>query len=318
MTANAMSSCQPTNHEWVSSEPVLNSAEPVLPYTGLPGTSARSSPVPLVTTSRIIARSGSTDVAASCGPSAAGAGGAGSRMSLGCLNWPRATAAVAPAIARGLTAVLPWPNAAAASSVGLSAGGDLAAERVGAQVPFGAQAEPRSPPPGGRRRRAWGPALTNAVLHDLAKSVRNGTEPSSISCELWNSWPPTFLVLGQSTAPSRVTIFLSSRPSADTILNVEPGGTWPVIAVLTAAPSGPLVTATTDESLIRIATRALGCFSAATAVSAAFWIVVSRVVLSGLPGIGWVLNSCESSTVPSGVLRAITTDWPGVPRSWAS
>ena len=47
--------------------------------------------------------------------------------------------------------------------------------------------------------------------------------------------------------------------------------------------------ASTDESLTRIATSALGCFSAATAVSAAFCVRVSRLILIGFPATGSML-----------------------------
>src|SRR4051812_32165750 len=88
-----------------------------------------------------------------------------------------------------------------------------------------------------------GERLTNAVLHDLAKSTWNGTLPSAMSCEFRNGRPSTVLFLGQSTGVSAVTAFFCSNPSVDTILYVEPGGTWPDSAVFTVAPSGPFATA---------------------------------------------------------------------------
>src|ERR1051325_4158536 len=101
-------------------------------------------------------------------------------------------------MASGLTAVAPWPNVAAASSVGLPAGEIL---------PLNAST-PRShlPPRPSASEAACSPSApslpdkpTNAVLHDLAKSTWNGTEPSSSSCEFLNERPATAAVLGQAT-----------------------------------------------------------------------------------------------------------------------
>ena len=95
------------------------------------------------------------------------------------------------------------------------------------------------------------------MLQDLAKSVWNGTVPSSKSPELVNDRPSTVNVFGQLTGVSAVTAPLSSRPSAVIILNVEPGGTDAVKARLSSPPSGPLATATIAPSLTRTATSAV-------------------------------------------------------------
>ena len=81
------------------------------------------------------------------------------------------------------------------------------------------------------------------MLQDLAKSVWNGTVPSSKLPALLKVRPSTVYVFGQLTGVSAVTAPLSSRPSAVTILNVDPGGTAPVNARLSSPPSGPLATA---------------------------------------------------------------------------
>ena len=109
-----------------------------------------------------------------------------------------------------------------------------------------------------------------------------------------------------------------------TILKVEPGGTWAVRARFSVPPPGPLAAARTEPSLTRIATRAVRCGSAARAASAAFWVLTSRVVFSGVPGFG----SLRKSSVPTGVVspvppcafslpssRVMTTLMPTVPRS---
>ncbi len=57
-----------------------------------------------------------------------------------------------------------------------------------------------------------GASEANAVLHDLAKSTRNGTVPSSKLLALLNVRPSTVNVLGQSTGVSRSTAPASSRP----------------------------------------------------------------------------------------------------------
>ena len=95
----------------------------------------------------------------------------------------------------------------------------------------------------------------NAVLHDFAKSTRNGTLPSSMSWEFLNVRPSTTRFFGHGTTVSPV-VPLSSTPSAVIVLNVEPGGVCPVRAKLLPAAPGPLATATSVLSLTRIATRA--------------------------------------------------------------
>src|SRR4051794_41075801 len=293
ITAKATSPCQPTNQAWVSLEALSNSAVPVLPKTGPPGTARNAVPVPPVTTSRIISRSGLTTAGPRAAPSGAAFPGAGSRTTLGCWNLPRATAAVTLAIASGLTIVVPWPNAAAASSAGVLPDETLPLNEstpMSHWLPMpsalAAEARPSAPSLGAR--------LANAVLHDSAKSVWNGTLPRTSPPAFLNVRPATVSVFRHGVTVSGVTAFFCSSPNADTTLNVDPGGTWPVKAVLTAPPSGPLLTASTDESLTRSATSALGSFSVATAASAAFWTAGSRVVRTGLPGAGLVLNSWVS------------------------
>ena len=63
---------------------------------------------------------------------------------------------------------------------------------------------------------------TKAVLHDCAKSRRNGTAPAASPSKLRNGLPSTVSVRGQSTVRS------TSRPArssavVETTLNVEPG-----------------------------------------------------------------------------------------------
>src|SRR5690606_12665941 len=70
----------------------------------------------------------------------------------------------------------------------------------------------------------------NAVLQDLAKFVWNGTSPSEKSLSFLKLRPSTVKVRGQATTSSARIAPRSSSPIAETILNVEPGGTWAVSA----------------------------------------------------------------------------------------
>ena len=138
-------------------------------------------------------------------------------------------------MASGLTTVVPWPKAAAARS---AAEPPLETLPVKASTPrshVAAEAQRGAGLGQPVRRPASGASAANAVLHDLAKSVRNGTLPSAKSSEFLNERPSTVKVFGQATLPSRVTAPASSRPSAVTILNVEPGGTCAVNARFSAA-----------------------------------------------------------------------------------
>ncbi len=139
-----------------------------------------------------------------------------------------------------------------------------------------AAASPSSP--------SFGASAAKAVLHDLAKSVRNGTVPNSKLFEFLNDRPSTLNVFGQATGPSRLTAPASSRPRPLTILKVEPGGTCAAKARFSALP--PLATATSAPSLIRSATRAPRCLTVASAVSAAVCVITSSVVRTGVPGFG--------------------------------
>ena len=102
-------------------------------------------------------------------------------------------------MASGLTTVLPWPKVAAASSVGLPPVGDLAGERVHAEVPRAAPGPARGRRPASPSAPSFGASAANAVLQDLAKSVRNGTVPSAKLSEFLNDRPSTVKVFGQST-----------------------------------------------------------------------------------------------------------------------
>src|SRR3954447_6163433 len=85
---------------------------------------------------------------------------------------------------------------------------------------------------------SFGASEANAVLHDLAKSTRNGTSPSAFGKAFLNVRPATLNVAGQATLVSTVTAPESSSPSALTILKVEPGGAWAVNARFSPPPSG--------------------------------------------------------------------------------
>src|SRR5919107_3895018 len=206
------------NHACVCLDPLSNSAVPVLPYTGPPATFRNPVPVPLVTTSRIIDRSALAASPASASPAGAGFGGGGSSTSFGCSNRPRATAAVAAAIASGLTTVAPCPNVAAANSVGLPPFDTLPlnASTPRSHAPPRPSAVEALRSPSAPRR---GASPTNAVLHDRAKSTWNCTLPSASLWAFLKVRPSTFRLRGHSTTVLGVTFPFCSSPYADTILN---------------------------------------------------------------------------------------------------
>ncbi len=111
---------------------------------------------------------------------------------------------MAAAIAIGLTAVLPWPNVAAASSVGVAPSETLP---VNASMPMF-----QSPPMPSALDAFFSPSApsfgaspTNAVLQDFAKSTWKGTLPSTSPAEFLNVRPATVAVFGHSTVVSAVT-----------------------------------------------------------------------------------------------------------------
>ena len=83
---------------------------------------------------------------------------------------PRATAAVAPAMASGLTTVVPWPIARGGLLGGGAVGGDRAGEDVDAEVPRRLQAE-RAAGVASPSGPSFGASEAKAVLQDFAKSV---------------------------------------------------------------------------------------------------------------------------------------------------
>jgi hypothetical protein len=274
--------------------------------------------VPSVTTSRIICFSAASESGLSWGPGAAGCAGAGSVISLGCCHWPRATAAAAPASATGDTSVLPWPKAAAACSAGSA---PVATLPLNAGVPrshgtpiptvFAVAASPSGP--------SLAPSCANAVLHDCAKSWCSwalAPRAAVRSCALWIGEPPGAVYsAGHETTVPAVAEPFSSTPKAVMVLKVEPGATCAVRARLRSPPPGPLATASTDPSLIRIATMADRFGWALSASSAAFWVRWSSVVLTVPPGFGSVWNSTLSAL---GSLPGMTTATPGEPPSTLS
>ena len=92
-------------------------------------------------------------------------------------------------------------------------------------------------------------------------------------------------------------------------------------ARFSAPPMGPLAAARTAPSLTRSATIAERLATLDRAVSAAFCVRTSKVVLTGVPGLGSARNSSLSDagvTSPSGALRSTTTLVPAVPRNCLS
>src|SRR5258705_2571858 len=126
-----------------------------------------------------------TELALSAAPFAVVAPGAGvgapagsSANSFGCCHEPRATAAVAPANASGLTTVWPCPNEAAAASTLDTFAGTVPVKALVPkfqEVPIPTEAPAFFNP----SWSSFGASDANAVLHDFAKSTRNFTEPSS-------------------------------------------------------------------------------------------------------------------------------------------
>src|SRR5436190_9028592 len=176
---------------------------------------------------------------------------------------------------------------------------------------------------------SFGASDANAVLHDLAKSVCSGTLPNSKSCAFLNVRPLTVNVFGHATTVLVLPEPFDSTPSAVTVLNVEPGGVCAVSARSRSPPLGPLATATMAPSLIRIATRADRWVWPTSAVSAAFWIFTSSVVLIDFPDCGSEWNSTRSAPEPWLALGLglglapepapdTVTDTPGAPRSTSS
>lgn len=158
---------------------VPNSAVPVFAI-GAPGRSARSAPLPPVTTPRMRARR----VAASAGvtgrvawpavPDGTPAAGTTNRGTTGC---PATTLAVTVAMPRGLAVISPWPIIWAAWSVWPVAAGTP--PRWTGRPTRGSELSPR---PAAASARAADGALPRspmkAVLQLLAKDVASGTCPS--------------------------------------------------------------------------------------------------------------------------------------------
>ncbi len=223
-----MSPWNPVNHAWLrGGDSVPYSAVPVLPETSPPGMPSTAPPVPSVTTPRIRPRRASVVGASSATP-AAGWGSSGSMIRRGVSERPLATEADASATANGLASTLPWPIMLAACSVSLSVTGT---EPPNTGTP---RSSSRYPSFLAVSASCWAEIVrdwpTNAVLHESAKSLLNGTAPSTSPSALRNSLPTT-MVAGQSTTVSGVRPF-SSSASAEAILNVEPGGYFPTSARL--------------------------------------------------------------------------------------
>ena len=137
---------------------------------------------------------------ASVSRSPSGSGGPALRgseaTSRGACQRPAATVPATPAIDSGLARISCWPIIAAARSTASSPGGTSAVA-----APSGRSR--RRPRPKSRAVRASAsggsrPArLTNAVLHDCAKSWLKGTAPAAPPSKLRKARPPTLIVGGQ-------------------------------------------------------------------------------------------------------------------------
>ena len=125
-------------------------------------------------------------------------------------------------MAAGLASTRPWPMDAAASSTSDSSLGTL-------PVSTGVPSAHSSPMPTEAAAAVRAPGSsrddspTKAVLHERAKSVRNGTSPSWESSTLRNARPATVAVCGHGTVSSGVSPVRSSA-SVLTVLKVDPGG----------------------------------------------------------------------------------------------
>src|SRR5262249_30304475 len=145
-------------------------------------------------------------------------------------------------------------------------------------------------------------------LHDCAKAsarLRDGTASPS---KLRKVWPPIVMLAGQVAGLDGVTP-CSSRSAVVTTLKVDPGGYWPVSAML-GDWLGGLTAATTSPVEARMATSAAGWATALRACSPALWSAGSRVVCTGAPGLPLKLASVDT-TFP-----APSTTWmlpPGRP-----
>src|SRR5437588_2782822 len=220
-TAKATSPRKPMNQAWVAGGlPGPNSAVPVLPNTGGPATLA-AVPVPDVTTARMSwCRESSTGPLTATGAAAAAC--PGSATSVGGCHVPLPAAAATRAMVRGLANARPWPiDAAATSAVSAGTGNwpDDAARGSVHLVP--------NPKARAASARTWGVRRpdrpTKAVLHERAKSVRNGTAPGDSPSKLVKGLPPTTARGGHATT-SLTFSPRSNSAAAVTTLNDEPGG----------------------------------------------------------------------------------------------
>ncbi len=216
--------------------------------------------------------------------------------------------AAAPAYGTDRTARWPRP---APSTVGWQGSSPARSRRPPARRPRQARAprrqrhgrqDPRSFPGQTPARRPGRAAAgrssasdTNAVLHDLMKSVLNGTSPSASPPALLKRLPLTVTSAGQATVAS------GSRPRPSsaavvTTLNVDPGGYRPSSARSTpSVPPGPFAAARICPDVASTATIAAGVGTWPSAVSAAVWTPRSSDVVSGVPDVPEISSRTSSS-----------------------
>ena len=159
-----------------------------------------------------------------------------------------------------------------------------------------------------------------AVLHEIAKSWLNGTVPATDSpWKLWKSWPPTLIEGTHGTGVSGVTP-ADSRPSLDTTLNVDPGGSRPSSPASNDDEDGRLATASTSpvDGLMATSdvTSPTGESTVPSAVSAASCTLGSMVSVTGWPATPGNVVRGAPTGLPSAPTS--TTDASGVPASLAS
>ncbi len=241
---------------------------PVLPW--VPGGRPAPAAVPLVTTAAIMDCRSVTTVGSSGWGGVVSSGAPAMRR--GACRLPLSTAAATVAMASGETTTLACPMAVAARS----------ASELGVGIRPPEAVKPRwgvTPRPNWRAvegKDALGRVLArpmNAALQDWAKAW----------LKLWNVWPPTVMLAGQLAGLDGLSP-CSTRSAVGMILNVEPGGYWPVSARSTAWVLGRLTAATTLPVEAVMATSAAGWVTPLRACSAARWSVGSMLVWTGVPG----------------------------------